>query len=269
MSSAPELSPFEVTVPKSRDPMRPLRYCWRVPLLIVHLLLGLPLTLLLINPLTARWRIAGERVDHRAIRAWSGGLMRIFGFRLRRIGQPLAGPFLLVANHVSWIDIELVHSQHVVGFVAKAEISRWPLVGWLAGRAGTIYHQRGNNDSLHGVLEQMVHRLQAGQAVGVFPEGGTSGGESIRTFHARIFQAAFETRMPVQPVALRYGEGGNAQTIVAFARGENFLQNFLRLLGEPGRVAEVHFLAALQPGDEGRRHIAEQARASIIEVMET
>lgn len=252
---------------KSRDPMRPVRYVWRVPLLLVHLVLGLPLTLLLINPLTARWIVAGERVDHRAIRTWSGTLMRIFGFRLRRFGEPMSGPFLLVANHVSWIDIELVHSQRVVGFVAKAEIGRWPLVGWLASRAGTIYHQRGNNDSLNGVLGQMVTRLQAGQAVGVFPEGGTSGGETIRTFHARIFQAAFEAQAPVQPVALRYGEHGQAQTRVAFARGENFLQNFLRLLGEPGRVAEVHFLEPIQPGDQGRRQVAEQARERIVEVM--
>lgn len=247
--------------------MRPVRYIVRVPLLILHLVLGLPLTLLLINPLTARWVLVGERVDHRAIRAWSGGLMRIFGFRVHRFGRPRPGPFLLVANHVSWIDIELVHSQCVVGFVAKAEISRWPLVGWLASRAGTIYHQRGSNDSLNGVMERMVSRLDAGQPVGVFPEGGTSGGEAIRTFHARIFQAAFETRVPVQPVALRYGRGGEAQTTVAFGRGENFLQNFLRLLGEPGRVAEVHFLETIQPGDEGRRQVAEQARKRIVAAM--
>lgn len=252
---------------KQRDLMRPVRYAWRTPLLLLHLLLGLPLTLLLINRFTARWTLDGERVDHRAIRAWSGGLLRIFGFRIRRINRPLPGAHLMVANHVSWIDIELVHSQHVVGFVAKSEIRRWPLLGWIVSRAGTIYHQRGSDASLNGVLEMMVGRLDAGQPVGVFPEGGTSGGQSVRTFHARIFQAAFEAQVPVQPVALRYGDGGCAQTIVAFAPGENFLQNFLRLLGEPGRVAEVHFLAPIQPGAQGRRHVAEQARERIVEVM--
>jgi len=254
-------------VSKQRDLMRPVRYAWRTPLLLLHLLLGLPLTLLLINRFTARWTLDGERVDHRAIRAWSGGLLRIFGFRIRRINRPLPGAHLMVANHVSWIDIELVHSQHVVGFVAKSEIRRWPLLGWIVSRAGTIYHQRGSDASLNGVLEMMVGRLDAGQPVGVFPEGGTSGGQSVRTFHARIFQAAFEAQVPVQPVALRYGDGGCAQTIVAFAPGENFLQNFLRLLGEPGRVAEVHFLAPIQPGAQGRRHVAEQARERIVEVM--
>lgn len=264
------LSPSSKTsVLKQRDLMRPLRYVWRVPAFLLYLLLGLPLTLLLINRFTARWSVGGERVDHRVIRAWSGGLMRIFGFRVRCINQPLPGPHLLVANHVSWIDIELVHSQRVVGFVAKAEIGRWPLLGWLAGRAGTIYHQRGNNDSLSGVLEMMIGRLDAGQAVGVFPEAGTTGGEGVRTFHARLFQAAFEAQVPVQPVALRYGEGGNAQAIVAFAPGENFLQNFWRLLGEPARTAEVHFLTPIQPGSQGRRQVAELARARVIEAMDS
>ena len=247
--------------------MRAMRYVWRVPLFLAHLLLGLPVTLLLINRFTARWTLDGERIDHLAIRAWSAGLVRIFGFRVRRINQPLRGAHLLVANHVSWLDIELVHSQRVVGFVAKAEISRWPLVGWLASRAGTIYHQRGSNHSLNAVLEMMVGRLDSGQAVGVFPEGGTTTGDSVKNFHARIFQAAFVAQVPVQPVALRYGEGGNAQTIVAFAPGENLLQNVVRLLGEPSRVAEVHFLTPIEPGDDGRRQLAVRAREQIIEAM--
>ncbi|HEX5694366.1 MAG TPA: 1-acyl-sn-glycerol-3-phosphate acyltransferase, partial [Arenimonas sp.] len=111
----------------SRDWRRPLRYLWRFPFLALHLLVGLPVTLLLINPVSARIDFRGERLDHRVIRLWSGTLMRIFGFRLRRYGTPLPGAVMFVANHVSWIDIELMHSQRMMGFVAKAEIARWPL----------------------------------------------------------------------------------------------------------------------------------------------
>jgi 1-acyl-sn-glycerol-3-phosphate acyltransferase len=250
-----------------RDYWRGVRYAVRVPLFLLHLVIGLPLTLVMINPLTARWQVAGERVDHRAIRWWSRTLMRIFGFRVRRFGTPLRGAGLFVANHVSWMDIELMHAERVVGFVAKSEISRWPLIGWLARRAGTIYHRRGSNESLTGVLHLMVERLQSGQAVGVFPEGGTTAGDTVRTFHARIFQAAVTADAPVQPVALRYGEGGSAQTIIAFGPAENFLQNFLRVLGEPGRVAEVHFLEPMQPGPDGRRRLAETCRERILEAM--
>jgi 1-acyl-sn-glycerol-3-phosphate acyltransferase len=250
------------------DALRPLRYLWRVPLLLLHLLVGLPLALILLNPLGARMSLAGERLDHRAIRGWAGILLRIFGFTLRRFGQPLPGAAMFVANHVSWLDILLLHSQRAVGFVAKAEISRWPLVGQMASLAGTIYHHRGNNESLHGVMHQMVDRLRSGQAVGVFPEGRTTDGEAIGVFHARIFQPAVLAEVPVQPVALRYGLGGAAQTQVAFARGERFLGNFLRLLGDPPRLAEVHFLQPVENGAEaGRRRLAEACRERIMAAM--
>lgn len=251
----------------SSDWRRPLRYLWRLPLLLVHLLVALPVTLLLINPLSARIAPGGERLDHRAIRLWSAGLMRIFGFRLRRYGTPLPGAVMFVANHVSWIDIELMHSQRMMGFVAKAEIARWPLVGWLASRGGTIYHHRGNNDSLHGVMHQMVQRLQSGQAVGVFPEGRTTRGDAVGVFHARIFQPAVLAGVPAQPVALKYGQRGNAQTIVAFGERESFFANFVRLLGEPGRVAEVHFLEPVAASEDGRRRMAQTCRERIAAAM--
>lgn len=261
------MSSLTETARPTRDWRRPLRYCWRIPLLLLHLGISLPVTLLLINPISARIAWGGERLDHRAVRLWSWGLMRLFGFRLRRYGTPLPGAVMFVANHVSWIDIELMHSQRMMGFVAKAEISRWPLVGWLASRGGTIYHHRGNNDSLHGVMHQMVARLEQGLAVGVFPEGRTTRGDAIGTFHARIFQPAVLAGVPAQPVALKYGLRGNAQTIVAFGERENFLQNFLRLLGEPPRVAEVHFLEPVAASEDGRRRMADTCRQRIVAAM--
>src|SRR5688500_19427862 len=128
---------MSVPLPAARpanDWRRPLRYLWRTPLLLLHVLVGLPVVLLLINPFTARTKLRGERVDHVAIRLWSAGLMRVFGLRTTRFGTPLPGASLFVANHVSWIDITLMHSQRVGGFVAKAETSRCPLTGCLAGR---------------------------------------------------------------------------------------------------------------------------------------
>lgn len=236
-------------------------------MLLLHVLVALPITILAINPVFARMTRREERLDHWAIRMWSGGLMRIFGFRLKRYGTPLPGAALFVANHVSWIDITLMHSQRVMGFVAKAEISRWPLIGWLAGLGGTIYHHRGNNESLHGVMHQMVQRLQSGLAVGVFPEGRTNDGAALGVFHARIFQPAVLAAVPAQPVALKYGLRGSAQTIVAFAPKESFLANFLRLLGEPARIAEVHFLEPIAAAEDGRRRMAETCRERIAEAM--
>lgn len=256
-------------VPAPSAPLaRAVRYAYRVPLLLWHLLIDLPLVLVSMLPGISTLELRGERLDHLAVRLWSAGLMRVFGFRLRRVGEPLPGGVMFVANHVSWIDIVTMHSQRMMGFVAKREIERWPVVGWLASRAETIFHHRGNAESLGGVLHEMLARLRGGHAVGVFPEGGTRGGREIGPFHARIFLAAVEAGAPVQPVALVYGEGGSAQRTVAFAPRESFMGNFLRLLGEPPRLAEVHFLEPIAAGEaEGRRRIAETARQRIVEAM--
>ncbi len=253
--------------PRSSDWRRPLRYLWRLPLLLLHVTVGLAITMLMINPLSVRVRVAGERLDHLIIRWWSLLMVRTFGMRVRRFGVPLPGAALFVANHVSWIDITLLHSQRVVGFVAKSEIERWPLIGWLASRGGTIFHHRGNNESLHGVMHQMLLRLKSGQSVGVFPEGRTCNGQAIGVFHARIFQPAVLAAVPAQPVAMKYGVGGSAQTLVAFQPRENFLQNFWRLLGEPSRPVEVHFLEPVSVDDDGRRRMAEISRERISAAM--
>ncbi len=129
---------------------RTFRYLYRIPWLLVHLFLGLPLVLLSMLPPWRDWVVCGLPLEQRAVRLWSGGLLRVFGLRVSRSGSPLPGGVLLVANHVSWIDIQMIHSQQMVGFVAKAEIARWPVVGWLAARGQTIFHHRGDTQSLGG-----------------------------------------------------------------------------------------------------------------------
>ncbi len=246
---------------------RAFRYLYRTPLVLLHAFVGLPLVWLLLNPWMSRWTVYGERFDHWVVGVWSRLLLRIFGLRMKRFGTPLPGAVLFVANHISWLDISVLHSQRWMGFVAKAEIERWPLIGSVVSRAGTIYHHRGDNASLHGVMHQMLERLNNGLAVGVFPEGRTLGGHEIGVFHARIFQPAVLAGIPAQPVALKYGEKGNAQTIMAFAPTENFFSNLVRVMGEPARDCEVHFLEPVPVTDEGRRKMADACRQRIVDVM--
>ena len=224
-----------------------------MPLLLWHMLVDLPLVLLLITPLTAGIEMGGERLDHRLIRAWSAGLMRVFGFRLRRIGTPLPGAAMFVANHVSWVDIVMLHSQRMMGFVAKREIAGWPVVGWMAARGETIFHQRGSTESLGGVLHEMLARLRSGHSVGVFPEGRTRGGREVGPFHARIFLAAVEAGVPVQPVALRYGVArrcADARSRSSRAKASSAISCacWASRRGWP----RSHFLAPIAPGDDRR-----------------
>ena len=249
--------------------MNRLRLALRLPLLMMLLLVGIPLIALVLSlPRRGKNQApGGEGLHGFAVRTWSAGMVRTFGFRVRRFGTPLQGAALFVANHVSWVDITLVHSQLWAGFVSKAEVERWPVLGPLASLGGTIYHHRGSHDSLSGVMHQMLERLNAGRPVAVFPEGRATNGEAVGVFHARIFQPAVLAGVPVQPMALRYGAGGSAQTVMAFQPGEHFLANFVRLLGEPSRVAELHFLEPIQASEDGRRRMAQACRQQIVAAM--
>jgi 1-acyl-sn-glycerol-3-phosphate acyltransferase len=261
-------SPTIHTAPAGGRLARAGRYALRVPLLLWHVLVHLPPVMIAIALPSDRIDLGGESLRDRLVRAWQGGLRRVFGMRSRRVGTPLAGGTLFVANHVSWMDIPALHSQRMMGFVAKREIDGWPVVGGMARRGETIFHQRGSQESLGGVLGEMIARLRGGRSVGVFPEGRTRDGIEVGPFHARIFLAAVESGAPVQPVALRYGAAGEGQREVAFRPRESFAQNFLRLLGEPARVVEVVFLEPLVPGDaEGRAAIARLARERIVTAM--
>ena len=252
-----------------RDRMRPLRYLWRVPLLLLHTVLAILLAAFVMS-----WnrhsvmRDGREPFAHKLIRWWSTMLLRIFGLRSVRFGQPLADPVLFVANHTSWIDIVLLHSQRAVCFVAKAEIARWPLVGWLAASGGTIFHRRGSNHSLAAVMQVMVERLRAGRSVAVFPEGGTGHEGVLKVFHARIFQAALDAEAPLQPVALRFARDGKRIVDAGFREHESFLANFLRLLGSVPMDAEVHFLQPVPATPDARRKMAELSRERIAAALE-
>lgn len=252
-----------------RDLLRPLRYLWRVPLLLLHIMLGILLCSLILS-----WnqhvvmKNGKEPFAHRMIRWWSVMLLRVFGMRSMRMGQPLIEPVLFVANHTSWIDIVLLHSQHDACFVAKAEIARWPLIGWMAATGGTIFHRRGSNHSLSTVMQVMVERLRGGRSVAVFPEGGTGYHGVLKVFHARIFQAALDAEVPVQPVALRFARDGRRVLDAGFREHESFVHNIVRLLGDAPVDAEVHFLAPVPASPDARRRMAELSRERIGAALE-
>lgn len=247
--------------------MRLLRYLWRIPLLLAHLLLAVPVALLVQSEWAARRRRQGEPLNLYLVRWWTRTMLGIIGIRPRRFGEPLPDPVMFVANHVSWLDIELLHSQRAVCFVAKAEIARWPVIGWMSSHAGTIFHQRGSNESMGRVIERMSERLQRGRAVAAFPEGGTGPVERVRTFHARILQAALEVDVPIQPVALRYSRDGKAWAGVAFRAGESFFANVWRMIGEAPLDAEVHFLEPLDNHEQGRKALAGEARRRVADAL--
>ncbi|HKT41253.1 MAG TPA: lysophospholipid acyltransferase family protein [Rhodanobacteraceae bacterium] len=243
--------------------MGPLRCAWRIPLMLLVVVGGCLLAIFLL-PRGPRPGTAGAGL----LRNWSRMFLRCFGVRVQRMGEPLHDPVMFVANHGSWMDITVLHAIRPADFVAKAEIGHWPLVGWMARRGGTIFHQRGSTDSLAQVMSVMSDRLRTGRSIAAFPEGGTAPAGTLKVFHARILQAALDAAAPVQPVALRYLRNGVPAPDLLFTRGESFLHNIGRVLATRTLTAEVHFLKPVVFDPEGgRRRMAETARAEIATVL--
>jgi 1-acyl-sn-glycerol-3-phosphate acyltransferase len=140
---------------------------------------------------------------------WSQGLLRAIGVRLVAEGEFRAGANLLVANHISWLDIAALHAVCPrARFVSKSDVRRWPLLGWLIGAVGTLFIERERKRDALRVVHQVAAALHDGETVAVFPEGTTGDGRALLPFHANLLQAAIASEAPVQPVALRYTEPG-------------------------------------------------------------
>lgn len=246
-----------------------VRLLLRMPLLLLHLFIGLPLTLIWLNRLGESLSWGEKTFRAHAVNLWSAGLLRLFGITLKQIGQPVKAPALIVANHMAWMDIQVIHASENAGFVAKAEISRWPLIGWLARRGETLFHQRGSGDSSTGVAATITQRLREGKSVAIFPEGRVHAGDAVYRFHARLFKSAIAAGVPVQPAAIRYVLNGQRSNHIAFRSGENFLSAFFRLLGGPRSVAELHWLDCLGVSGLGRSELAAAAERSVRRAYES
>lgn len=239
-----------------------LRLLYRVPFLLLHAVVGIPFTVFFQYAGRA-FTLRGRRFSELTLAWWGRTACRIFGLERRVRGTLAGGPLLVAANHISWIDIPLLHSLGAMGFVAKAEIGDWPVVGWMARVGETVFHQRGSHDSASGVQAALIARLQSGGRVAVFPEGGILPGEGVKRFHARLFGPAIETDTGVQPVMLRYSRAGATCADITFRPGEHFLANFFRLLAQPRCIAEVHLLPVLAAAGRQRRQLAADAEAAV------
>lgn len=243
--------------------MGAVRLIIRLPLLLLHFLLGTPATVLSFYLPFRAMNVSGVPLRDAMLRWWGRTMCRIFGVRVVARGSFPPGPQLVVANHISWLDVQVLHSLSPMGFVAKSEIEAWPVAGYLARVGETVFHRRGSHDSATGVAAAMAERLALGGKVAIFPEGGILPGFGIKRFHARLFAAAIETGTEVQPVAVRYVRGGRHFRDMTFREGEGFVTNILRLLSQSPRIAEVHILEPLPPTGLARRDLAQQAEIAV------
>ncbi|MBN8225239.1 MAG: 1-acyl-sn-glycerol-3-phosphate acyltransferase, partial [Xanthomonadales bacterium] len=214
--------------------MRRLRGAWRLLRAVLHGLHGVAIVLLRFPSLDREGR--RERV-----RWWSDKMLRVLGLRLDVQGSFRPGGKMLVANHVSWLDIMVVHAVcPEARFVSKAEVRHWPLVGRLVGAADTLYIERERKRDALRVVHQCAEALRAGDTVAVFPEGTTGPGDALLPFHANLLQAAIAVAAPLQPVALRFADRRHAVSPHALWLGDTTLaQTLWQLAMADGLVAHL------------------------------
>lgn len=175
---------------------------------------------------------------------------------------------LWVSNHVSWVDIALLGALQPLTFLSKAEVRNWPIAGWLAVQAGTLFIQRGAGDS-STVGSQIAAQLHAGHALLLFPEGTTTDGHSLRSFHGRLLTAVIEQPIALQPVAIRYWRDGQLDTGAAFIGDDDLLSHLRRLLAAPSAQVTIELLPTLHAqAGENRNQLARRAQQSIAQCLQ-
>lgn len=227
--------------------------------LVLHLLFGLATAL-------AVFPFAGPTRRRALRRRWSARLLAIVGIEMRVSGEPLVSGALLVANHVSWLDIFVINALTPAAFVSKAEVRSWPAIGWLAAKNDTLFLHRGSRGHARIVSREIGAVLATGQVVALFPEGTTTDGSHVLHFHGALLQPALDARAPIQPVALRYRDAqGHFTRAPAYWGDMTLMQCIGNIVAAPFIVAEVVLLPPVRGEAEvDRRALASALRERIV-----
>lgn len=207
----------------------------------------------------------------RRIQRWSRQLIAICGVKLsfnNAAQSDAATPALIISNHISWLDIFVINTVHPCRFVAKSDIRDWPLIGWLCDKSGTIFIARGRQRDVRRIYAGLVTSIHNGERVAFFPEGTTAPQGTVLPFHANLFEAAIEARVPVQPYALRYlDQDGGLHDAADFIGEMTFFESVVMIMQSPGLHAELIRLPAMSSEGAHRRELAQTLRTTIEQAL--
>jgi 1-acyl-sn-glycerol-3-phosphate acyltransferase len=205
------------------------------------------------------------------VQAWSLQFLALWHIHLKVLGQPVPnGPALLVCNHISWLDIVVIHAARHCRFVSKSDIRDWPLVGMLATGAGTLYIERTQRKDALRMVKDMASAMEAGDVVAIFPEGTTSDGLDLLPFHANLIQSAIQAQAPVQPMLLQFLNKQTREISFApcYIGDDTLIGSMWRTLKAPGITAVVHFGDLQHADGRDRRTWAHDLREEVIRLRD-
>lgn len=249
--------------------MHRIRILTRSLSLAVVILSGIALTVILQRGTMPRNGLAARTTS-----AWHRWASHAIGIDINTHGTPNDSATLYVANHISWFDISALGAHLPLRFLSKAEVQTWPIIGWLASRAGTLYIKRGHHASSDAITS-MQNALLDDQNVCLFPEGTTTDGQ-IKRFHSRLIQSAIEAGSMVQPVAIFYPPhqqdkqalrdettSTRIHPAVCFTGDTSMKQSFISMLKAKKIRAELHFLKAIDVSGKTRDELAQYCEQQV------
>ena len=195
---------------------------------------------------------------------WSKRVLTLLAVEIDAPALAVPGGCLIVANHISWLDIFAINAVRPAAFISKSEVRGWPFFGWMAARNDTIFLRRGSRGHAKEINGEIDALLAGGRDVAVFPEGMTSDGTHLRSFHAALLQPAVETGRPILPLAISYHDANGQRSLApSYAWDTTLLQCFAAILA--CRSLSVRVIAAppIETPGRSRRELAQLAHQAI------
>lgn len=217
---------------------------FRISCIILHMLLGL-FTVTFIFP------IASKNRQLRLIQWWNKRVLTILNIQVMQYGHP-SPPYqstsrhMMIANHISWLDIFAINSIFPLRFIAKSDIKSWPVFGYLASKANVLFIEREKKHEARHMISTATNSLKAGDNLCLFPEGTTTDGTEIKPFKSSLIEAAIQAKATLWPAAIRYPHpDGSINTTMAYAGDTTLIQSIAQILSLKQAVVEVHFLTPI------------------------
>lgn len=241
-----------------------LTVLFRISAVLLHIAVG-------VIVLATVWVFCEQATRDKLTRWWCSGLLWRFNINVVIHGKPpieSAKKCMILANHVSWIDIHALNSILPLRFIAKSDINTWPVFGYLARKSGTIFINRNRRKDTARIVDTTANCLSHGSNVAFFPEGTTTDGTSIAHFKSSIVQAAINAKATIHPVAIRYSNpDGSINPKLSYAGETTMAESMMHALKTKYPVVELHFLPTIDYNGGNRQDITQQAYDVIVKAL--
>lgn len=239
--------------------IRSLVGLWRLARMGLHIVVGVIKIWLTFGRL-------GHEERNRAVEHWAGQLLKLGGIELHVLGAvSQQGPLLIVANHLSWLDIPVIHAAKHCRFVSKSDVKAWPVISTLASAAGTLFIERHSRRDAMRTVSRMEEALRHGDIVAVFPEGTTGDGQQLLPFHANLLQSAIAAESAVQPLGLCFydKQTGRMSSAPSYVGDESLIGSMWRTVTAPPLVAQLNYGEPQTHAGRNRRDWSADLQAAV------